>query len=583
MTKQKLKKISSHPATSSLLSIVSVVLVVTAVATLGIRELLPSHAATPNNFTTNSVGQIIDPDGKVFIPVGANANGPNSPWPGHLVGNSSLAINAWKWNTLRLTACLDNQACENAGGYHNDANNNLAAIVNEYTAKHVVLMIDFQQLNPGTDANAQQVSVMTNWWTNIAKQYAGNPYVWFNLENEPSGSTFNWVSVQGQIAAAIRNTGATNMIVVDATDVGQDSGNWSCNADIPYGNSAIINGGPSLKAKYGTAGNLMFDMHVYGHWGGAAEGACTQAQLKTRFSNYIDHVHAAGLAVVVGEAGAEETVAEEQWYETGEKDAYHAIYAEAPIKGVGVLAWHSAPEGNQFPMVKNRGGWTAINSQTNPTNLTELGQAAWDYGQLMAKSAPQTPAPPPAPAAPSAAGTYNDTVLTYTGSWQVSNDSPKYQGDDHYSSNASDSATLQFTGSQVKLYGGEGPTYGKVSMSIDGGTAITVDLYAAARADQAAFFASPALTNGTHTIKVTVLGTKNSSSTDMVVSLDKVDIIQTAPATLPGDINGDGHVNTLDLSILIAHDGQNYVAADLNHDGTVGAADLAIMLANWTW
>jgi hypothetical protein len=42
-------------------------------------------------------------------------------------------------------------------------------------------------------------------------------------------------------------------------------------------------------------------------------------------------------------------------------------------------------------------------------------------------------------------------------------------------------------------------------------------------------------------------------------------------------------VNTLDLSILIAHDGQNYVAADLNHDGTVGAADLAIMLANWTW
>jgi hypothetical protein len=55
------------------------------------------------------------------------------------------------------------------------------------------------------------------------------------------------------------------------------------------------------------------------------------------------------------------------------------------------------------------------------------------------------------------------------------------------------------------------------------------------------------------------------------------------PSTLIGDINGDGHINTLDLSILLSHDGQNYTPADLNKDGTIGAADLAIMLSNWTW
>jgi hypothetical protein len=57
----------------------------------------------------------------------------------------------------------------------------------------------------------------------------------------------------------------------------------------------------------------------------------------------------------------------------------------------------------------------------------------------------------------------------------------------------------------------------------------------------------------------------------------------TTPPSVSGDINGDGHVNTLDLSILLSHDAQNYASADLNHDGTVGAADLAILLSNWTW
>lgn len=51
----------------------------------------------------------------------------------------------------------------------------------------------------------------------------------------------------------------------------------------------------------------------------------------------------------------------------------------------------------------------------------------------------------------------------------------------------------------------------------------------------------------------------------------------------PGDVNNDGRVNAIDLSILISKDGQNYPQADFNGDGTVGAADMAIMLSKWTW
>jgi hypothetical protein len=58
----------------------------------------------------------------------------------------------------------------------------------------------------------------------------------------------------------------------------------------------------------------------------------------------------------------------------------------------------------------------------------------------------------------------------------------------------------------------------------------------------------------------------------------------TSPTTaIVGDANNDSHVNTLDLSLLISHDGQNYPAADFNHDGTIGAADLAILLSHWKW
>ncbi len=59
--------------------------------------------------------------------------------------------------------------------------------------------------------------------------------------------------------------------------------------------------------------------------------------------------------------------------------------------------------------------------------------------------------------------------------------------------------------------------------------------------------------------------------------------LEVLPGLILGDIDGDGRVNALDLSVLITHDGENYPAADFNKDGTVGAADLAIMLSRWTW
>ncbi len=46
------------------------------------------------------------------------------------------------------------------------------------------------------------------------------------------------------------------------------------------------------------------------------------------------------------------------------------------------------------------------------------------------------------------------------------------------------------------------------------------------------------------------------------------------------DINNDGIVNSVDMSIVLGHMGQNYAPADLNNDGMVNSVDFSI-LSSW--
>ena len=55
----------------------------------------------------------------------------------------------------------------------------------------------------------------------------------------------------------------------------------------------------------------------------------------------------------------------------------------------------------------------------------------------------------------------------------------------------------------------------------------------------------------------------------------------TPPPPLPGDINLDGTVNSLDWSIMNARWGTSDAAADLNHDGIVNSLDFSILNQNW--
>lgn len=59
-----------------------------------------------------------------------------------------------------------------------------------------------------------------------------------------------------------------------------------------------------------------------------------------------------------------------------------------------------------------------------------------------------------------------------------------------------------------------------------------------------------------------------------------------SPPALVGDVNGDGHVNQLDLDLIAAHMGETgapgWIPEDVNKDGVIDVLDLILAGQNWT-
>ena len=69
--------------------------------------------------------------------------------------------------------------------------------------------------------------------------------------------------------------------------------------------------------------------------------------------------------------------------------------------------------------------------------------------------------------------------------------------------NAGSSFTVKFTGSKIYLVGTTDPNHGKANVSIDGGTATTIDTYAVSRSLGQTIYTSPDLEPGEHTLTLT--------------------------------------------------------------------------------
>ena len=123
---------------------------------------------------------------------------------------------------------------------------------------------------------------------------------------------------------------------------------------------------------------------------------------------------------------------------------------------------------------------------------------------------------------------YDDTSASYTGTgWvQSASTSAYFLSRDTRSNVVGATATFTFTGTKVAWRGVRGNSYGRAEVRIDGADPVIVDSYASTTSNQAVLWSSPVLTDGTHTIRITVTD-KNASSSNGTISVDRFDVTAT--------------------------------------------------------
>jgi hypothetical protein len=100
-----------------------------------------------------------------------------------------------------------------------------------------------------------------------------------------------------------------------------------------------------------------------------------------------------------------------------------------------------------------------------------------------------------------------------------------FAGTNSWNNVTGQTVTVTFTGRQITFFGVRDPQHGIGAISIDGGPESTVDFFAASRAGNVQMFTSPMLASGTHTLRLRVTGTRNTSATNTFVVPDRVDIL----------------------------------------------------------
>jgi hypothetical protein len=126
--------------------------------------------------------------------------------------------------------------------------------------------------------------------------------------------------------------------------------------------------------------------------------------------------------------------------------------------------------------------------------------------------------------------------LKYTGGWTKSSNNFPWSGSGvsnlpelpvtaHETAVAGETMTVSFRGTAINWIGYRGPDAGIAQVQMDGGTAVSVDLYAASATYQPVVWALTGMTDGTHTLTIKSTGTKNATSSGARVVVDALDII----------------------------------------------------------
>lgn len=361
---------------------------------------MPAHAA--NNFTVRG-SQIIDPNGNVFVAKGTGVVGPGWVWPGHTTTDIDAITNTWKFNTIRIDT-LWNQPLNNQ--------DTIDQIVQAFTPRGVVVIINADQ-NNGTSDWLNNRQAYLNYISSLASTYKSNPYVWFDVQGENgdcSPVTSQWLQINQDFLGAIRGTGNNNIYIAEENSWGQGGGEtdgqcWGGN-NVGDTMSAALTYGQTLNSQYS---NIVYSIHVYDQWNNNGVAKMT---------NYMGRVQAKGLALIIGEYGNGNNGF------CCNQAVSNMFTALQSYTSIGRVVWHwycasGAPNWEDcLTTVANGATGASVNSTTNPTNLSWLGQQAWNDSHSTA------PTPTPVPGG----SKYEAENAALSGGAKVNNNHANYSG-----------------------------------------------------------------------------------------------------------------------------------------------------------
>ncbi len=342
----------------------------------------PSAVCTKNKFYI--VGkQIIDPNCRIFLPMGANVGMRQAPYLEHnylfnyfgTANDQSDSVRAWGWNTIRPNI---NCAPTSSPSYA-ETMAGLDQLVNEYTVntqgkEKIVVMITCR-VTVGTDYsyNSSQIQASLPMIKAIAQKYKDNPYVWMNTFNEPIVNQSAWASLNQSLYDDVRALAPDMIFVVDLAGMGNQI-------------EALADG--NLATTFGSGKcNVLYDWHAYGFINGQWADDVTH-------KTYINSVASKSIPLVVGEFGDPIRDGGSPYHfedndipggVAGNPDqnriGANAVLKYGPIANVGLVWWIATGDSNQgivYSLTKDKSSPWTVNAGNASSKLAPAGKLFWD-------------------------------------------------------------------------------------------------------------------------------------------------------------------------------------------------------------
>ncbi len=139
----------------------------------------------------------------------------------------------------------------------------------------------------------------------------------------------------------------------------------------------------------------------------------------------------------------------------------------------------------------------------------------------------------------------SDPRIAYRGTWNVSPTSSASGGTFNSASAQGSSATIFFTGTAVRYVATTGPSFGRATLTLDGGSPVSVDLYSSSLRYKRVVWSAIDLSAGNHVLTINWTGQKNTRAKATAVNLDALMVaaVPTSPAS-----GGEGTTTTVQPS-----------------------------------